>query len=98
MQWESNLIGYDALNSYSSPSYYAQCSFAEYLGSEVPTSCLDGGGEWFFYQVTRDPARDVVYLKLVNAASIAQPVQIQINGAGNISKTGTVVVTDRKNP
>ena len=32
MQWESDLIGYDALNSYGFPSYYAQAIFAEYLG------------------------------------------------------------------
>ena len=29
MQWESDLIGYDALTSYGSPSYYAQVMFAD---------------------------------------------------------------------
>ncbi len=33
MQWKSNLIGYDALTSYGSPSYYAQKMFSEYLGN-----------------------------------------------------------------
>ena len=42
MQWEANLIGYDAMNSYGSPSYYAQAMFAEYLGSEVPASTFNG--------------------------------------------------------
>ena len=27
MQWSSDLIGYDALTSYGSPSYYAQMMF-----------------------------------------------------------------------
>ncbi len=31
-QWGTNLIGYDALNSFSSPSYYAQKMFAENKG------------------------------------------------------------------
>jgi alpha-N-arabinofuranosidase len=35
MQWKSDLIGYDALNSYGSPSYYAQKMFSQYLGDKV---------------------------------------------------------------
>jgi alpha-N-arabinofuranosidase len=33
MQWRSDLIGYDALSSYGSPSYYAQKMFGEYVGT-----------------------------------------------------------------
>ena len=35
MQWKSDLIGYDALNSYGSPSYYAQQIFGTHTGNEV---------------------------------------------------------------
>lgn len=35
MQWPSNLIGYDTLTSYGSPSYYAQKMFNTYLGESV---------------------------------------------------------------
>ena len=35
MQWPSDLIGYDALNSYGSPSYYAQKIFSLHKGDEV---------------------------------------------------------------
>ena len=35
MQWKSDLIGYDALNSYGSPSYYAQKMFGTHGGDEV---------------------------------------------------------------
>lgn len=39
MQWKSDLIGYDALTSYGSPSYYAQKMFNTYLGdSVIPTT------------------------------------------------------------
>jgi len=34
-QWDSDLIGYDALNSYGSPSYYVQKSFGNLLGDKV---------------------------------------------------------------
>ena len=91
MQWESDLIGYDANSSYGSPSYYAQAMFGEYLGTEVPTSSVTGGGERFFYSVTRDPAKGKVYLKLVNAASVAQPVEVNLAGAGNLSSEGTLI-------
>jgi len=34
-QWDSDLIGYNALTSYGSPSYYAQKMFGTYLGDNV---------------------------------------------------------------
>lgn len=97
MQWESNLIGYDALNSYGSPSYYAQSMFAEYLGTEVPASTLEGGDRRFFYSVTRDVAKGTVYLKLVNANSKPEPVQITLNGA-KVETSGTMVTLSATNP
>jgi alpha-N-arabinofuranosidase len=35
MQWPSDLIGYDALTSYGSPSYYAQVMFSAHHGDDV---------------------------------------------------------------
>jgi alpha-N-arabinofuranosidase len=34
-QWDSDLIGYNALNSYGSPSYYVQKLFSQYLGDRI---------------------------------------------------------------
>lgn len=34
-QWDSDLIGYNALNSYGSPSYYVQTMFSQYLGDKI---------------------------------------------------------------
>jgi alpha-N-arabinofuranosidase len=34
-QWDSDLIGYDALTSYGSPSYYVQKMFNSYIGNKV---------------------------------------------------------------
>jgi alpha-N-arabinofuranosidase len=98
MQWESNLIGYNALSSYGAPSYYAQSMFAEYLGTEVPTSALQGGGDRFFYSVTRDASKGLVYLKLVNANSTPQPVEIDLSGAANIAGSGTLVTLSGTDP
>jgi alpha-L-arabinofuranosidase len=35
MQWRTDLIGYDALNSYGSPAYYAQKMFSTQHGDEI---------------------------------------------------------------
>ena len=41
-QWDSDLIGYDALSVYGSPSYYVQKIFSQYLGNKiVQTSALN---------------------------------------------------------
>jgi alpha-N-arabinofuranosidase len=34
-QWDSDLIGYNAMSSYGSPSYYVQKMFSTYLGDEI---------------------------------------------------------------
>jgi len=41
MQWRSDLIGYDALNSYGSPSYYAQKIFSLHHGDQVLATSAD---------------------------------------------------------
>ncbi|HEX4006810.1 MAG TPA: alpha-L-arabinofuranosidase C-terminal domain-containing protein [Acidobacteriaceae bacterium] len=90
LQWDPDLIGYNAEKSYGSPSYYAQVMFAEYLGNETPTSSLEHGGAKFFYSVTRDSAKKRLYLKLVNASSTAQPVEIKVEG-GSLAASGKLV-------
>jgi alpha-L-arabinofuranosidase len=91
MQWESDLIGYDTLTSYGSPSYYAQVLFGTYLGTEVVASNLSGGGPRLFYSVTNDAAKGVLYLKLVNASSTIQPMDIKLQGATKVGPTAKVV-------
>ena len=80
MQWETDLIGYDALRSYGSPSYYAQVMFSSYLGDETLASKLEGGGPKLFYSVTEDTKSHRLYLKLVNAASAPQSIAIKFPG------------------
>jgi alpha-N-arabinofuranosidase len=90
MQWAPDLIGYDAMRSYGSPGYYAQVMFATHLGDVTLGSKLEGGGPKLFYSITRDTAKKRLYLKLVNASSTAQPVDIEFAGA-TLAATGTLV-------
>ncbi|WP_348264258.1 alpha-L-arabinofuranosidase C-terminal domain-containing protein [Telmatobacter sp. DSM 110680] len=80
MQWETDLIGYNAMKSYGSPAYYAQVMFASYLGDHTVASRLENGGEKLFYSATLNTAKKQIYLKLVNASSDAQPLELAMPG------------------
>jgi alpha-N-arabinofuranosidase len=91
MQWQSDLIGYDALTSYGSPSNYAQAMFAGHIGTEIVAADLQGAGDRLFYSVTKDAAKGVVYLKLVNASSAAQELKVTLDGAKSVKGTAKLV-------
>jgi alpha-N-arabinofuranosidase len=44
MQWPTDLIGYDALNSYGSPAFYAQVMFNNNRGDEILATSADNVG------------------------------------------------------
>jgi alpha-N-arabinofuranosidase len=81
MQWETDLIGYDAAKSYGSPAYYAQAMFASHIGDHTLASQADGAGSRFFYSITGSAEKKKLYLKLVNGDSTPQVVDIDLTGA-----------------
>lgn len=95
MQWESDLIGYNALTSYGSPSYYAQVMFSEYLGDHTLASQLVHAGPKLFYSITRSSAKKQLYLKLVNASSDPQQVEIRLPGASVAATASLVTLSAR---
>lgn len=40
-QWDSDLIGYNSLSSYGSPSYYVQKLFSQYIGNKIVPTTAD---------------------------------------------------------
>ena len=80
MQWPTDLIGYDVLHSYGSPSYYAQCLFAAHLGEGTAKSSVTGAGPRFFYSATVSSATRTLHLKLVNASDLPQTLTLKIDG------------------
>jgi alpha-N-arabinofuranosidase len=92
MQWETDLIGFNASKSYGSPAYYAQVMFGSYLGDHTLASKLEGGGSKFFYSVTRNTAKKQIYLKLVNGSSAAQNVEIALDGTKPAPKAKLVTL------
>src|SRR5262249_54076518 len=45
-----------------------------------------------FFDATRDSQSGVIYLKVVNASSSAQKIDVQINGAAGVDSAGEAVV------
>jgi alpha-N-arabinofuranosidase len=88
-QWRPNLIGYDGLRVYGSPSYHAIKLFSTHLGNEIlktTTSDTD-----VLTSVTRDRQSGTIYVKLVNAASSPAPVQLALTGARTVLPTATAL-------
>ncbi len=89
-QWRPDMIGYDALRSYGSPSYYAFKMFSTHLGDQILN--VTGKDSTLITVATRDSASGKIYLKLVNASSGAQPVTIDLTGVENVGPTATAIV------
>src|SRR6185436_18406805 len=75
-QWRPNLIGYDSISSYGSPSYYAFQLFSRNLGNEIlPVTTI---GSSFQGSATRDSQPGEIIVKLVNSQTNEVPVDIDI--------------------
>lgn len=118
MQWKSDLIGYDTLTSYGSPSYYAQKMFNTHLGDTVVPIIADAIPTltWqpptpknkpapppqelpsLFFVATRDTAKGVLYLKVVNTGAVAQAVRVDLKGATTVLPEATAVVLTSTSP
>jgi alpha-N-arabinofuranosidase len=98
MQWESDLIGYDALSSYGSPSYWAQAMFASHLGTEVVAAELANVGPRVYTSVTRDDARHQLFLKVVNANSTPLALSIALDGVAGLKHQATLTTLSGKSP
>ena len=108
MQWRSDLIGYDALNAFGSPSYYAQMLFSNHLGDKIvslntdniPTQLTKLNARdsaagikpktipAMFFSATLDSRKNILYLKIVNTQSTSQPLTIDLDGAGKVTREG----------
>jgi alpha-N-arabinofuranosidase len=78
-QWRPDLIGYDALRVYGSPSYHAIKLFATHVGDEILKATATDTD--VLVSVTRDSQSRTLYVKLVNPGDTAAPVQLNVAGA-----------------
>jgi alpha-N-arabinofuranosidase len=88
-QWRPNLIGYDALRAYGSPSYHAIKLFSTHLGDDILKATASDTD--VLVSVTRDSKAGTIFAKLVNPGDAPSPVQIAVNGAKSIASTATAM-------
>jgi alpha-N-arabinofuranosidase len=84
-QWRPNMIGYDALRSYGSPSYYAFQMFSRTRGDEILKASLADSP--LQTSVVRDSKTGAIYVKVVNPTSTPQPLDIDLKGIRSIGPT-----------
>jgi alpha-N-arabinofuranosidase len=88
-QWRPDLIGYDAISAYGSPSYYAIQMFSRNLGDEIlSTASLETSVQG---SATRDSKTGEIILKLVNPKATAEPLKIEIKGVASLAAKGHAI-------
>jgi alpha-N-arabinofuranosidase len=98
MQWPTDLIGYDALSSYGSPSYWAQVLFAGHLGTQIVPAVLSSAGPRVYVSATLDEARRKLFVKIVNASSESKPIRIALEGVQKPAPQATLFTLSGKTP
>lgn len=111
LQWATNLIGYDALKSYGTPSYYVQTMFSSYLGDvvlessgrDIPNWTSDNGKTFpaLHWVVTRKdeagkPGR--IQIKFASRAATDQPVRVKLAGVNKLAPTAQLTVMSSADP
>jgi alpha-N-arabinofuranosidase len=88
-QWRPNLIGYDALTAYGSPSYYAIQMFNQNLGEEILPVAWTGTN--IQGSATLDRRSREIFIKLVNPGQVAETVQLDIKGVTSLGSKGIAI-------
>ena len=88
-QWRPNLVGYDAISAFGSPSYYAIRMFSRNVGNEI----LSAASAATAVQgcATRDSRTGEIFLKLVNPQTNEVQLKIQITGAASLVPKGCAI-------
>ncbi|MEO5714220.1 MAG: alpha-L-arabinofuranosidase C-terminal domain-containing protein, partial [Luteolibacter sp.] len=93
-QWRPDLIGYDALSSYGSPSYYAFQMFSTNVGDEIlSVTSADTAVQG---SATRDSKTGEIILKLVNPEPTPQSLPIDIKGVTALDPKATMITLTGK--
>ncbi|MFT3789434.1 MAG: alpha-L-arabinofuranosidase C-terminal domain-containing protein [Tepidisphaeraceae bacterium] len=88
VQWNTDLIGFDAVNSYGSVSYYAQVMLANSRGNTVVSNTLAGSTGGLRSMVTR--TGDTYYVTIVNVGATSNTSVISLGGVSTVWPTTTV--------
>lgn len=89
-QWRPDLIGYDALRSFGSPSYHAFHMFSTHVGDQLlKVTTTDTP---VLASATRSSTSGELYVKLVNPQNTPAAVAIELPGSSPLDTGGAAVV------
>jgi alpha-N-arabinofuranosidase len=89
-QWRPDMIGYDAISAYGSPSYYAFQMFSRNIGDEIlSTASKETSVQG---SATKDHKTGEIFIKLVNPQVTAQMVNIEITGTTSLDARGRAII------
>jgi alpha-L-arabinofuranosidase len=92
-QWTPNLIWFDNLRSFGTPSYYVQKLFSTNRGTTIlPVKLGGGGGQDLYASASLDRGAGEVILKVVNTAASAREVSINLAGVTKVGAGGKAFV------
>jgi len=94
-QWRPNLIWFDNLRVYGTPSYYVQQLFTRNRGGLLLPTTLAGAPAAanqpprLYASATRDERAGDIILKMVNASPVRVQARLRFQGAAKLAPTGT---------
>ena len=95
--WKTNLIGFDNLTSYGSPSYHAQVMLTNLIGDTIiPTSVRALPG--LNVVTTRDRRTGRLYLVVVNTGAVARTTPVRLTGVRAVRPDGRVTQLTAASP
>jgi alpha-L-arabinofuranosidase len=85
--WPTNLIGYDGLKSFGSPSYWMQDMLSAGHGDHVIGSQVVAGAGTLFEVASQSPGH--TYVVVVNDGSAGAPTKVDLSGLSGGARGGT---------
>jgi alpha-L-arabinofuranosidase len=95
-QWSPNLIWFDNLRSFGTPSYYVQKMFGQYRGAEILPVLLNdsvqNGQQQLYASAVGTTNSSEVILKLVNTTTATVTANINLEGADKLTNPIRAIV------
>jgi alpha-L-arabinofuranosidase len=86
-QWTPDLIGFNGLTSYGSPSYYAQAMLSQNHGTTVVSDTVSGANG---LRVLVTKTGTTYYLTIINTLGTANMTTVNLSGVNTVSSTATM--------
>jgi alpha-L-arabinofuranosidase len=91
-QWTPDMIWVNSLQSFGTPSYYAQMLFSRNRGTVVLPVSYNDSAPSFFVSAARDDAASEIILKAVNGSSEPVETVVDLEGVATVSPTAQSIV------